>query len=312
MISLFEEMVDSIPDDTDELPFFVLPEDFRLEPYVIKSEIGTKEGFNEYNSFALSGYGSVLEGLNTTWIMRQMWTAFSEAYDLGDDPNIYSLDYPIILMFYWALSELNRLLTQEAIDIFDEIECPDDILVKDEDITKTIFNAAIKVLPACFREICEKNKIDDLVEIVKDTTSFEDFSEIASYRKADLFRKWYHTRSLHPQISLEEYQEEYEEANDGAKWDIEDLEHDIQSEAEGNHFVEHFFDRLNEKDQLIMLLRMRDFTYKEIAAVLGYKTHSAVIKRMKKIESEFARYVGSNYNLRSYIKKEYWDSFDFD
>ena len=47
---------------------------------------------------------------------------------------------------------------------------------------------------------------------------------------------------------------------------------------------------LDEKDRRILELRMENYTYEEIAAEVGYKTHSAVVKRIKRIGETFQKY----------------------
>ena len=47
---------------------------------------------------------------------------------------------------------------------------------------------------------------------------------------------------------------------------------------------------MSEKDMAILELRVDGYGYQEIADRLGYKTHSAVVKRMEAIKKRFVRY----------------------
>ena len=48
---------------------------------------------------------------------------------------------------------------------------------------------------------------------------------------------------------------------------------------------ERFTSTLSKRDREILDLKAKGFTDKEIAEKVGYKTHSAVVKRMQKIAS---------------------------
>ena len=49
--------------------------------------------------------------------------------------------------------------------------------------------------------------------------------------------------------------------------------------------VNAFFELLTEKDAKILKLKMAGYTYEKIAHLLGYKTHSAVQKRIARIRN---------------------------
>ena len=58
--------------------------------------------------------------------------------------------------------------------------------------------------------------------------------------------------------------------------------------------VERFLTGLNEKDREIFQLRSQGWTMEEIAAKLGYKNHTGVLKRLKKIGEAYQKYVGDD------------------
>ena len=47
---------------------------------------------------------------------------------------------------------------------------------------------------------------------------------------------------------------------------------------------------LTEKDRRILELRMKKYSYEKIAEIVGYKTHSAVSKRIKRIGAAYQKY----------------------
>lgn len=140
----------------------------------------------------------------------------------------------------------------------------------------------------------ERYNMNSVIEAAREFRCFEDFDFRDSRQKTDFYRKWYHTRTKHPMISLEEFQARYREQHDGAEWDIPDERMDLESDTVSKTVVEDFMKRLSEKDRQMLKLRMLGHTYKDIADLLGYQTHSAVLKRIQKIGKTYERFTGSS------------------
>ena len=58
----------------------------------------------------------------------------------------------------------------------------------------------------------------------------------------------------------------------------------------GEDFCQRFKATLSPKDMAILELRVEGYGYQEIADKLGYKTHSAAVKRMEAIKRRFIQY----------------------
>ena len=67
--------------------------------------------------------------------------------------------------------------------------------------------------------------------------------------------------------------------------------------------IEDFIKTLSPRDQQILNLKMQQYTDQEIAAEVGYSTHSAVVKRIQHIAKCYDQYVQTEY-------EEYLKSFD--
>ena len=117
-----------------------------------------------------------------------------------------------------------------------------------------------------------------VVQAAKEFRCFEDYDKRESFQKIDFIRKWYHTRTKHPQVSLEKIHEENAMLLARKDWDNE-----IISEVD----IKTFIDTLPDKDQKILQLRNEGETYENIAKAVGYKTHSAVGKRLKTIGKKY-------------------------
>ncbi len=115
----------------------------------------------------------------------------------------------------------------------------------------------------------------------------EDFESFNTNVRKDFLRKWYHTRSKRVQtVSLEACLED----EDSGIHAIADPAVDFTAQVEGKDFLQRFKGTLSEKDMAILELRAVGYGYQEIADKLGYKTHSAVVKRMEAIKKRFIQY----------------------
>ena len=61
--------------------------------------------------------------------------------------------------------------------------------------------------------------------------------------------------------------------------------------------VRRFMQRLSETDRQILYLRMQKRPFAEIAQRLGFKTNSAVLKRVRKISKAYERYIGEDFGF---------------
>ena len=77
-----------------------------------------------------------------------------------------------------------------------------------------------------------------------------------------------------------------------------DFENSVISEMQISSFAE---SNITEKDREILKLRLEGYTEQEIAAKVGYKTASAVHKRIAKIADAYEDYVTAEY--QKYLDK---------
>ena len=131
------------------------------------------------------------------------------------------------------------------------------------------------------------NNLQPVLDIVKEIPCEEDFEKWDTNIRRDFLRSWYHYRSKNVQtVSLESCLEDEEHPI----YDIEDESANIEDIVVAEDYYQRFKDRLSPKDMEILQMRVDGFTYEEIAKTLGYKTHSAVLKRMQSITKSFIKY----------------------
>ena len=133
-------------------------------------------------------------------------------------------------------------------------------------------------------KIMAKHNMNEVIAVAAEYRCFEDFDYRKSRQKIDFYRKWYHTRAKNiKDESLDELKERYAENNDGMDWDILDECSDINRAVLEPMAASEFLASLSETDRQILTMRMEGITLEKIAEMLGYKTHSAVHKRIRKI-----------------------------
>ena len=126
-----------------------------------------------------------------------------------------------------------------------------------------------------------------ILEAVREMPCDEDFEKWDTHVRKDFLRKWYHTRSKWVRtVSLEACMED----KDSKIHSLPAPEGDVAEQAAEKDFCNRFKAALPERDRTILELRGEGYGYQEIADKLGYKTHSAVIKRMEAIKKRFVRY----------------------
>ena len=143
----------------------------------------------------------------------------------------------------------------------------------------------------------KRHDIQILLDTEKEYRCFEDFDYRESHQKTDFYRKWYHTRTKHPQISLEGYQEQMKAYYDDIDWEVPDPVSSFEEEVETRVDVNRFLSTIDDKDKQILQMRAEGYTTQEIADRLGYKTHSAVVKRIKKLGKAYQKFSGLNFGF---------------
>ena len=122
-----------------------------------------------------------------------------------------------------------------------------------------------------------------MIDAIWENRTVEDYETTSSTVKTDFMQKWHYNRSGKP-ISLDEMMEN----EDGDIFEVADprgeFEQKVISEMQIAAFAEQ---SITEKDREILKLRMEGYTEQEIADKDGYKTASAVHKRIAKIADAY-------------------------
>lgn len=142
------------------------------------------------------------------------------------------------------------------------------------------------------------HNMNAVIDTAKEFRCFEDFDFRNSRQKIDHYRQWYHTRVKNITVeSLEEIKERYAENNDGTDWDVPDERSDMNRTVLEPIAVNEFLASLSETYRQILTMRMEGITLEKIAETLGYKTHSAVHKRIRKIGLAYEKFSGEDFGF---------------
>ena len=157
-----------------------------------------------------------------------------------------------------------------------------------------IDNVMKRIMPSVMQE----HNLTEIFDVTEKYRCFEDFSPRNNPRRTDLYRKWYHTRTKHPMVSLEEHQELYAKKYGGQSKLVPSEDPDAEEFATAQVAVEEFLETLDEKERAILRMRLEGKTLAEIAEELGYKNHSGVLKRIRKIGQAYEAFTGEDYGFR--------------
>ena len=182
------------------------------------------------------------------------FTEYMEVYS-GDDPA-------------WRFAHSPEIWVQELIDEGILPSAESFLRNANEEfgyVPETEIDAMLRVIVP---QAMERHHIGEVIQVAQEFRCFEDFDFRKSNQKTDFIRQWYHTRTKHPMVSLEGFQESYAENHDGQEWDMPDSSQDVQEAVVSQATVDQFRATLNKKDMAILEMRLQGYTLEEIAEKL--------------------------------------------
>ena len=157
-------------------------------------------------------------------------------------------------------------------------ENPDGVAQIIEQFSSTFGNTekADELLTKSIDTALDAMQFSELAGIVQRVPAHEDFShKQQNFPAADFDRKWNHSRAKVTVESVDEIDEQTAYAED------------VSEIVFANERFASFWGSLSEDDQTILMYAMNGMTQAEIAEKMGFKTHSAVGKRLAKLKQKF-------------------------
>ena len=216
-------------------------------------------------------------------LMDEHFEPISHEMGLKKLSNCYDKNHPLITLrdstkdlVASKVAELIEEKPEIAVQILEHFDLDDPDIDKNAD--NFLQNAVEKMLKVM--------DYDAVADIVNNAPEHKDFSSLENnHPKQDFDRNYYKTRTKHPLISLDELTEG---GNESALHNSDYIaEQNVENSKEA---VRAFWNTLSKEDKKLLLFRMNGMTYKEIAAEMNFKTHSAVLKRRRKIEEQFIEF----------------------
>ena len=143
-------------------------------------------------------------------------------------------------------------------------------------------------LGVMMNKLMQTESVPEIMRVSKRMGTHEDFAQTANtnYDKVDFNRHWNHTRTRDVEIESLDQFEKLEHSSSEIEPEFFSDE-DPQAHLEMMETIKEFYAFLgDETDIKIFKLKANGYTQNQIAERLGFKTHSAVGKRLKKIEEK--------------------------
>lgn len=160
----------------------------------------------------------------------------------------------------------------------------------DEEIHTVVEKVAGVIDETLIETVMQGQQVPQIYGISKKIPQHEDYTEKLSQDKINFYNKWTHAKTkLGAPLLFSELSEDEVTNIEGAKMFFAN---DPEEERRYIFLRDEFAKTLNGTDREIYYLLEKGITQKEIAKRLGYKTHSAVSKRMKIMNKDFKKFLG--------------------
>ena len=162
--------------------------------------------------------------------------------------------------------------------------------LSDEEIHTVVEKVAGVIDEALIETVMQGQQVPEIFGISRKVPQHEDFTEKLSQDKINFYNKWTHAKTkLGAPLLFSELSEDEATNIEGAKMFFAN---NPEEERRYIFLRDEFAKTLNSTDREIYYLLEKGITQKEIAKRLGYKTHSAVSKRMKIMNKDFKKFLG--------------------
>ena len=229
----------------------------------------------------------------TAWAVWQYFEVpnlkTGEYQEIPSAASSYSGDFPIWRLSYLALPYIRLKLENHGFSFQSLFNMPQNMSIPY--LSYDHFGNLIGNLTTI---IVEEQNWQPIIDEAWRNRSPADFSEYRSNAKSNFMRSWDHGRTKAGRsLSLDALSEQAHEAS--SLFDVPDPLAEFESSVMDSVMIEEFKASLSEQDMQILKLKSLGYTYEEIASQVGFKTHSAVVKRFKKITDQYEEFVSKQY-----------------
>ena len=222
------------------------------------------------------------------WAVRQCFRVPKKDGTYRDIPGIdlyYSGDFSLWRLAYFCVGAMRDIFQQVGLG-FQELYN----LGPDQEVPYLTYEQWSNLVRNTTDQIIAEQNLQPMIDEVWNARTPEDYSEYYSKVKAAFEAEWHHSRTKAGKgmQSLERLME----TSDGRRQILAlSDESDFAEEVIYRLWSQRFLETLPPKDRKILQLKTAGFTVQEIAERAGYKTHSAVVKRLRKIREKFEGFI---------------------
>ena len=160
----------------------------------------------------------------------------------------------------------------------------------DDEIHTVVEKVAGAIDETLIETVMQGQQVPAIFGISRKVPQHEDFTEKLSQDKINFYNKWTHAKTkIGAPLLFSELSDDESTNIEGAKMFFANAP---EEERRYIFLRDEFAKTLNGTDREIYYLLEKGITQKEIAKRLGYKTHSAVSKRMKIMNKDFKKFLG--------------------
>lgn len=205
--------------------------------------------------------------------LDEHWETLAREMGVKSSSEYYSKDNPLIAMRdnfeNLVAGGVHKLITEQP-------EKAETILYDFMNEEGEFDGNADKFLRNAIETAMKVMDFEEVADIIQSSPAYEDFNHNggSNYRAADFDRKWNHTRTKIQTVNIDDHPEVAGE-------------NDFTDDVIANIKQDNFGSSLCEEDKKLLRLRLAGLTQAEIAKELGYKTHSAVTKRLQRLKDIF-------------------------
>ena len=229
----------------------------------------------------------------TAWAVWQYFEVpnlkTGEYQEIPSAASSYSGDFPIWRLSYLALPYIRLKLENHGFSFQSLFNMPQNMSIPY--LSYDHFGNLIGNLTTI---IVEEQSWQPIIDEAWRNRSPADFSDYRSNAKSNFMRSWDHGRTkVGRSLSLDALAEQAQGA--ASLFDVPDPLAEFESSVMDSVMIEEFKATLSEQDMQILKLKSLGFTFEEIAPKVGFKTHSAVVKRFQKITDQYEEFVSKQY-----------------
>ena len=224
----------------------------------------------------------------SAWQMMEIKNSKGEYRPIPGSLLHYSGDFPIWQLCYAALPLIHRKLEQGTSFSFQSLAR----YPKGMEVPWLTYRQFGNLLGALIPQIVKEQNWQPIMDAAWETRTLEDYSTYKSRVKIDFLRQWTHSRT---KAGASLSKDEMDEKGDVSQRKINSPEVEFEGDVLQRLRLSDFISTLPEKDQQIVQLKMEGLKTEEIAAAVGYFTHSAVVKRLQRIGEVYQEYTQKEY-----------------